>query len=90
MQRSRLLLRSGCLLAGVLLLLAAHGQAPAQKALPGEKFTPPAPGERQPDQLKLGDNAPDFTLPDPTGKKETKLSSLQGKKPVVLIFGSCT
>ena len=67
---------------------ALSGQAP--KPLPGEKFTPPAPGERQPDKLKVGDAAPDFTLPDPSGRKEVKLSSFQGKKPVVLVFGSCT
>jgi hypothetical protein len=75
-------------IAGMALADAVFGQAP--KSLPGEKFTPPAPGERQPEKLKVGDAAPDFTLPDPSAKKEVKLSSFQGKKPVVLIFGSCT
>jgi hypothetical protein len=75
-------------IAYMVLAFAVFGQAP--KSLPGEKFTPPAPGERQPEKLKVGDAAPDFTLPDPSGKKEVKLSSFQGKKPVVLIFGSCT
>ena len=78
------------LLGGVLLLCAASGLAQGQKPLPGEKFTPPAPGERQPDKLKPGDPAPDFTLADPTGQRKTTLSGLRDKKPVVLIFGSCT
>jgi hypothetical protein len=75
-------------IANTALAWAVFGQTP--KSLPGEKFTPPAPGERQPEKLKVGDAAPDFTLADPSGKKEVKLSSFQGKKPVVLIFGSCT
>lgn len=55
-----------------------------------EVNTPPARGERIPDKLKVGDAAPDFTLPDPAGKKEVRLSAFKGKKPVVLIFGSYT
>ncbi|GBD37578.1 hypothetical protein HRbin36_02713 [bacterium HR36] len=35
---------------------------------PGEVNTPPARGERKPDTLKVGDLAPDFTLPDLAGK----------------------
>lgn len=79
------------LVVGALLVCTGSAQ-PQQKAkgLPGEKFTPPAPGERQPDRFQVGDPAPDFTLPDPSGKKEITLSTFRGKKPVVLIFGSCT
>jgi hypothetical protein len=73
------------LLAGAVIVLADD-----PKTLPGEKYTPPAKDERQPDKLKPNDKAPDFTLPDPSGKSEVTLSSFQGKKPVVLIFGSCT
>src|SRR5262249_19693459 len=36
---------------------------------PGEVNTPAAKGERHPERLKVGDDAPDFTLPDLTGKK---------------------
>ena len=36
-------------------------------------------------QLKVGDKAPDFTLPSTTGEK-ISLSQFQGKKPVVLFF----
>jgi len=57
---------------------------------PGEIITPPAKGARPVDKLKAGDPAPDFTLPDLTGKKQVTLSSFRGKKPVVLIFGSIT
>ena len=35
--------------------------------------------------LKVGDKAPDFTLPSTTGEKIT-LSQFRGKKPVVLFF----
>jgi hypothetical protein len=57
---------------------------------PGEKNTPPARGERITTTLKAGDPAPDFSLPAVKGDQEVKLSSFQGKKPVVLIFGSYT
>lgn len=42
----------------------------------------PAPGKTH---LKVGDMAPDFTLPSSTGKPIT-LSSFRGKKTVVLAF----
>ena len=45
---------------------------------------------RKPDNLKVGDVAPDFQLKSPDGKKEVKLSDYQGKKPVALVFGSYT
>lgn len=35
--------------------------------------------------LKVGDEAPDFSLPDTTNKP-IKLSDFRGKKPVVLAF----
>jgi cytochrome oxidase Cu insertion factor (SCO1/SenC/PrrC family) len=35
--------------------------------------------------LKVGDKAPDFTLPSSAGDK-ISLSQFQGKKPVVLFF----
>lgn len=65
---------------------------PAKKksGRPGETITPAAKGERIADKLKVGDPAPDFTLPLVGGKRELKLSSFHGKKPVVLIFASYT
>jgi hypothetical protein len=39
---------------------------------------------------RVGQPAPDFTLPTHEGKKTITLSSYRGHKPVVLIFGSFT
>ena len=57
---------------------------------PGEVITPAAKGERIAEKLKVGDVAPDFTLPLVDGKAKITLSSFQDKKPVVLIFASYT
>jgi len=43
------------------------------------------PGLARADELKVGDKAPDFTLPDQKGNK-VKLSDFLGKKNVVLAF----
>lgn len=86
-----------CLMLGVAAVVAPdlNAQTPAQKAAKekgrtGELNAPPAKGERYADSLKVGAPAVDFTLMDPTGKKQVTLSGLHAKKPVVLIFGSCT
>ena len=42
------------------------------------------------DRLKVGDPAPDFTLPAVDGKETVTLSAFKGKRPVVLIFASYT
>ncbi len=39
---------------------------------------------------KLGDEAPDFSLPTLDGKETVKLSQHRNEKPVVLVFGSFT
>jgi len=39
---------------------------------------------------KVGDLAPDFELRDVQGKNPLRLSSCQGKTPLVIIFGSFT
>ena len=78
------------LLAAAVVVGSVSGQQQRPNLLPGEKYTPPAMKERLPEKVKLGDPAPDFALPDPSGKKEVRLSSFKGQKPVVLVFGSCT
>jgi peroxiredoxin len=40
--------------------------------------------------LRVGDPAPDFTLPTLDRKETVTLSSLRGERPVVLVFGSYT
>jgi hypothetical protein len=40
--------------------------------------------------LRVGDVAPDFTLETTDHKSRFQLSSMRGKKPVVLVFGSYT
>lgn len=39
---------------------------------------------------KVGDLAPDFSLPTHDGKEKITLSQVRGKRPVILIFGSFT
>ncbi len=57
---------------------------------PGEVYAPAAREEFDTATLKVGDPAPDFTLPRSDGPGEVTLSSFEGKKPVVLVFGSIT
>jgi hypothetical protein len=40
--------------------------------------------------LKIGDQAPDFSLESHDGKATIRLSALRGRRPVVLVFGSYT
>ena len=73
----------------VLVVLVSSEQVQAQK----RQFK--SRGFRSRDTLKVGDKAPDFTLKKLNSKKKKKeekvtLSSFQGKKPVVLVFGSYT
>ena len=58
-------------------VFAAHAQTPAQQ--PAAQPVPPKT------HLKVGQPAPDFTLPDTAGKP-VKLSDFKGKKNVVLAF----
>lgn len=57
---------------------------------PGVVVAPAARDERVPNRLRVGDVAPEFQLPDPSGKTEISLADLRRTKPVVLVFGSYT
>jgi thioredoxin-dependent peroxiredoxin len=48
--------------------------------LTAQQITPPKTN------LKIGDEAPDFTLPDAETNKPVKLSDFRGKKVVVVAF----
>ncbi len=55
---------------------------------PGEVVAPAAKEERYPEVLKIGDVAPEFTLPRVDATGTVSLSELRRDKPVVLVFGS--
>jgi hypothetical protein len=101
---TRRLLRAGAAvlalyLAGLAVLYVAISQPPrtAGKALsylPGPVFAI-LPMQRmwtraRDGRLRVGDPAPDFTLPTLDGTEQVRLSSLRGGRPVVLVFGSYT
>jgi hypothetical protein len=46
--------------------------------------------QRRVGDLKVGDDAPDFKLDAADGSKTVQLSSFEGQRDVVLIFGSYT
>ena len=61
------------------LLVFALMLGAALQSRAADQTSPPEP------KIKVGDEAPDFTLRDQTGK-EVKLSDFRGKKNVVLAF----
>ena len=63
---------------------AAQPQQPAQAGQPAKPQGQAAPAAPK-THLKVGDLAPDFTLPDTKGQP-VKLSDFRGKKTVVLAF----
>ena len=76
------------IIAGLVLAFtaAAFGQGTPAPTPPVAGPTPkPAPTPAPYDKLKVGDMAPDFTLPDLKGTK-VKLSDFRGKNNVVLAF----
>ena len=78
----------GSLLLLVVQSVEAHNRRPKGKR-PGKQQQ--RPGDlRMPDRLKVGMAAPDFKLKTKDGKRDVRLSSFKGKRPVVLVFGSYT
>ena len=70
----------GALLAGALLAALAATPATAQQDdYSGSGTTPPA------NRVQVGQEAPDFALPDLDGDTH-RLSDLEGDKPLVLVF----
>lgn len=69
---------AGAAMLGLALATAASAQQPAQQ--PAQ----PAPAVAK-SPLRVGDMAPDFTLPD-NNFKPVKLSDYRGKKNVILAF----
>jgi len=63
-----------------------HFPMPALAIVPFETMWNVARGG----MVRVGDMAPDFTLPTADRKSDVRLSSLRGRLPVVLVFGSYT
>lgn len=71
-------------------LLAVLGLSAMAATLDATTAMAQTPGRGRSDvDLKAGDKAPDFKLKSLDGNEHV-LSSNVGKKPVALIFGSCT
>ena len=81
-------LRPAALLVALAASASAQGttQTAAPTPAPQTAATPrPSPPPAPKTHLKVGDTAPDFTLPDTKGQP-VKLSDFRGKKNVVLAF----
>ena len=63
-----------------------HIPTPAYMILPFKQMWFMARGGN----LRIGDAAPDFSLPTFDHKDQVQLSSFRGQEPVVLVFGSYT
>jgi len=72
------------LLAALLIVAAVSETAAAQEtSQPEQRRSADAP-------LKVGDEAPLFTLKSLDGEEEFTLADLRGTKPVIIFFGSYT
>jgi hypothetical protein len=62
-------------------------KAPPEKRVPNWEQTKALMARVAP---KVGEDAPDFSLPTLVGQETVKLSQHKNEKPVVLVFGSFT
>ena len=67
--------------------MARVDEAPAGQRPPDWDRTRALMARRAP---AVGELAPDFTLPTPDGSRMVMRSELQGRRPMVLVFGSFT
>ena len=66
--------------------IMAYFPMPAMMVVPFEPMWNVARGGT----VRVGNPAPDFTLPTVDRKTQVRLASFAGKQPVVLVFGSYT
>jgi cytochrome oxidase Cu insertion factor (SCO1/SenC/PrrC family) len=76
--------RTAVQMLGTLALLGPRAGSLLAQEKKEEKKEGPAPPP--PPALKVGDTAPDFTLPDQTYKNKVSLHDFKGKKNVALAF----
>lgn len=71
---------------------ARFGQVMARFPMPAMMIVPFKPmwNVARGGATRVGDMAPDFTLPTLDRRSQVQLSSFRGKRPVVLVFGSYT
>jgi hypothetical protein len=71
---------------------ARFGQIMARFPMPAMMIVPFEPmwSVARRGATRVGEMAPDFTLPTLDRRSEVQLSSFRGKRPVVLVFGSYT
>lgn len=84
------MLRCPTAIKSILLFVVLGGVVVPAFGEPVRKKGRRASQKRPPDKLKQGDVALDFKLKTVDGKRQVRLSSFRGDRPVAIIFGSYT